>query len=137
MPSRLCYLDSSILIDACSGEPGAADRARQVLNDPDRSFAASLFVKMEVLPKALWNHWEAEAEFYKEYFSAVSTWAPVDNALAEFALKELESCTGLGVMDALHVAAAVKSGAEELVTTEKPTKPLHRVSCIRVVSIHP
>jgi predicted nucleic acid-binding protein len=137
MPSRLCYLDSSVLIDACRGEPGAAARARQVVDDPDRSFAASLFLKMEVLPKALWNHWEDDVEYYTEYFDAVSRWAPADDALAELALKELESCTGLGVMDALHVAAAAKSGAEEFITAERPSSPLHGVSCIRVVSIHP
>ncbi|WP_334951383.1 hypothetical protein [Nostoc sp.] len=38
-------------------------------------------------------------------------------------------------MDALHVAAALSVGAEELVTTEKRTKPMHRVTSINVVSI--
>ena len=39
-------------------------------------------------------------------------------------------------MDALHVAAALSVGAEELVvTTEKRTKPMHRVTNVNVVSI--
>jgi len=35
----------------------------------------------------------------------------------------------------LHVAAAISTGAEELVTTEKTTKPLHRAKDIRIRSI--
>ncbi|AHJ28173.1 hypothetical protein NSP_18400 [Nodularia spumigena CCY9414] len=38
-------------------------------------------------------------------------------------------------MDALHVAAALSVGAEEFVTREKKTKPMFRVSSLKVVSI--
>ena len=38
-------------------------------------------------------------------------------------------------MDALHIAAAVLSQAEEFVTAERPTSPLTRVKEIRVVTI--
>jgi hypothetical protein len=38
-------------------------------------------------------------------------------------------------MDALHLAAALSIGAEEFITTEKPTKPMFRVSSINVISI--
>ncbi len=38
-------------------------------------------------------------------------------------------------MDALHVAAALQIQADELITTEKPTKPMHRVREIQIVSI--
>ncbi len=38
-------------------------------------------------------------------------------------------------MDSLHVAAAICGGASEFVTTEKPDKPLFRVSGIKVVTI--
>jgi len=40
-----------------------------------------------------------------------------------------------GWMDALHVAAALQIQADELITTEKPTKPMHRVREIQIVSI--
>ena len=39
-------------------------------------------------------------------------------------------------MDALHVAAAIEAKADELVTTEKPTKPMHRVKEVKVVSLY-
>lgn len=42
---------------------------------------------------------------------------------------------GLAAMDALHVASALSAKAEEIITTEKSTKPMHRVSGIRVVSL--
>lgn len=42
---------------------------------------------------------------------------------------------GLAAMDALHVAAALSVGAEELIATERSTKPMHRVADIRIVSL--
>lgn len=47
-----------------------------------------------------------------------------------------EACRfGLSAIDALHVAAALSVNAEELITTEKPSKPMHRVTKIKVISI--
>ena len=40
---------------------------------------------------------------------------------------------GLGAMDALHLAAAHLSRADEFITTEKPNKAIHRSSLVRVV----
>ncbi len=42
---------------------------------------------------------------------------------------------GLAAMDALHIAAAISVGAEEFITTEKPTKPMYRVTGLKVVSL--
>ena len=42
---------------------------------------------------------------------------------------------GLAALDALHVVAATKLGASELITTELPTKPIHRARSVRVVSV--
>lgn len=64
----------------------------------------------------------------------VGEWAPLDANL--FALAERVAAQhGLHALDSLHVAAAILLGADELVTTEGPTKPLHRVREIRVVAI--
>jgi len=43
---------------------------------------------------------------------------------------------GLGAMDALHLAAAHAGGAEEPVTTEKRSKPIHRSSLVKVVYLY-
>jgi predicted nucleic acid-binding protein len=40
-------------------------------------------------------------------------------------------------MDALHVAAAASVGASELITTEKPSRSIHRARAIKVVTIYP
>ena len=40
-------------------------------------------------------------------------------------------------MDALHVAAAASVGAAELVTTEKPSRSIHRARAVKVVTIYP
>ncbi|MBN3962511.1 hypothetical protein [Nostoc sp. NMS8] len=46
------------------------------------------------------------------------------------------ACTyGLAAMDALHVAAALQIKADQMITTEKPTKPMHRVTKIQIISI--
>jgi hypothetical protein len=38
-------------------------------------------------------------------------------------------------MDALHIAAAISVDAEEFITTEKSTKPMYRVTDIKIVSL--
>jgi predicted nucleic acid-binding protein len=48
---------------------------------------------------------------------------------------EIAGTYGLAAMDALHVAAALQIQADELITTEKQTKPMHRVREIQIVSI--
>jgi hypothetical protein len=49
----------------------------EILNDPERAFAASDFVRLEVLPKALYFHQQAEAAFYEAYFATVKGARPV------------------------------------------------------------
>jgi len=42
---------------------------------------------------------------------------------------------GLSALDALHVAAAKCSGAEEFITTERPTTPLFRVTGLVITTL--
>lgn len=115
---------------ACSSLPPRHRReCPRRLNDPDREFAASsLFVQLEVLLKAICNKQQAEESFYRSYFAAVSRWAePVDNAL------NVASTYGLSALDGLHVAAAL--AIDEVVTTEGPTKPIHRAGGIKITTI--
>jgi hypothetical protein len=42
---------------------------------------------------------------------------------------------GLAAMDAFHVAAALWLKASELITIEKITKPIHKVTAIKIISI--
>lgn len=89
-------------------------------------FGLKLRLSPKVLPKATFNKQQDEAEFYETFFSAVIHWATDLEQITQNAYQL--SCTyGLAAMDALHVAAALQTKADELITTEKPTKPMHRV----------
>lgn len=133
---RLTYVDSGVLIAAVRGSAEVAKRALSVLADPERAFASSAFARLELLPKALYHRRLAEAEFYEEHFRAVTKWAtPIDAVVAlahEEAIRH-----GISAMDALHIAAASITGAEELITIERMEKPIHRTALVAVRSIHP
>jgi predicted nucleic acid-binding protein len=133
---KLTFVDAAVLIAAARGGSEQAARAMEILDDPEREFASSPFLRLEVLPQAVFNKREAEVAFYEAFFAAVSKWATDLPAITEAALQEASRC-GVEAMDALHVAAAASVGAAELVTAEKPSRSIHRARAIRVVTIHP
>ena len=130
------YIDAGVLITAARGVAPIAIRALEVLDDPNREFLSSVFLKLEVLPKAMYYGNAAEVEFYKAFFDAVIRWADILDGIVQEAFREAYS-SGLAAMDALHVASAACLGAEELVTTERAEKPIHRTQLVKVVSISP
>jgi hypothetical protein len=130
----LVYIDSGVLIAAARGVPDVSATALAVLAAPDYRFASSAFVRLEVLPKALNHLRKDEAAFYETFFDNVSVWASITDELLATALAAAE-LSGLSAMDALHIAAAAATGAEELVTSEQSTKPIHRSSLVRVRTI--
>lgn len=130
------YVDSGVLIWAARGVGDLALRAMRVLDDPERSFASSLFVKLETLPKSEHFRRRREVELYESYFDTCVEWALVTEALAHSALDEARH-HGLSAMDALHVVSAWIAEADEMVTSEKSTKPIHRTDRVRVVSLRP
>jgi len=130
------YIDAGVLIAAARGEASIALKALDILDDPNRDFASSIFVKLEVLPKAVHNKNAAESEFYETFFAGVTIWSESFDSLVQGAFNE--ACdSGLGALDALHVVGAVYADAEQLVTTEGLDKPIHRTHLIKVVSIAP
>lgn len=128
------YIDSGVLINAFSAIPTISFNANQVLDDSTREFASSAFVRLETLPKAIYNKQQEEAEFYETFFGSVEHWASDLVQITQTA-DRIARTYGLGGMDALHIAAALSISADEFVTTEKSTKPMHRVTEIRVISI--
>ena len=87
------------------------------------------------MPRAVHNKRETEVAFYEAFFSEVKHWATDLEALVEAAHREASSY-GVEAMDALHVAAAAAVGADELVTTEKPSRSIHLAQSVKVVTIH-
>ncbi len=154
------YIDSNVLVYAFQGEDDILERAMSVLDDPNREFASSYFVSLEILPHAIYAARKKESQFYNEFFKRVKYWATIPNngnfpkPLQGFVerlivpfyygklLSQAENLAlqyGINGIDALHVAAALMVEADELVTGEKPTKPMFRVnnSKLKIVSILP
>lgn len=128
------FVDANILIAAARGRGEVYAAAMAILDDPAREFVSSSLVELEVCPKAVFHGQVAEARFYEAFFESVSEWCSDYHVMIEKALVEASNC-GLGALDALHVAAAVLLKADELVTGEKPSKPLHRTKSVKVVSL--
>jgi predicted nucleic acid-binding protein len=130
------FLDAGVLIAAIRGSPVPIERALEVINDPQRVFIAREFVRLEVLPKPLYFRQPHEADFYEAYFAAVAEMVEASRALVLQAYTEAQQ-VGLAGMDALHIAAAKAGGAEEFITTERPTTALFRVTGISVTTLRP
>ena len=130
----ITYIDSGVLLSATNGTGLIAEKALEILSDSQRVFAASEFVRLEVSPKAVYHQQTEEYQFYEEFFNDVIYWANDLTYIVQESYK-IASQYGLAAMDALHVAAAFSIGTEELITTEKKTKPMHKVVGIKVVSI--
>ncbi len=127
------FVDADVLIAAAKGTEELSAPALAVLEDPGRSFVCSVYLKLEVLPIAAFFGRTEVVAFYEEFFDAVTHWVSSSPELSQRALN-LACRHGLGAMDALHIATAEAAGAE-LVTAEKPTKPMLRVSSPQVISI--
>lgn len=65
------FLDSGVLIAAYKGLPSIEAAAIDILDDPNRVFLSSPFVRHEVSPKALYNRQQDEYRFYQKYFHTI------------------------------------------------------------------
>ncbi|HIK08546.1 MAG TPA: PIN domain-containing protein [Trichormus sp. M33_DOE_039] len=129
------FIDAGVLIYAARSQGDMAEKALQILEDENREFASSIFLKLEVLPKAIYNQQTSEVRFYEAFFDEVSYWAKDINTIIETAYEESIKF-GVGAMDALHIASAISLGATEFVTNEKLERSIHRTQSIRMISIH-
>ncbi|MEZ4268616.1 MAG: nucleic acid-binding protein [Myxococcota bacterium] len=114
--------------------PRLFESARRIVDDAEREFVCSVFLRLELLPKPLFNGHHAEATFYREFFGSCADETPGSERLLQDALDEAIA-HGMGAVDAMHVVAAETLGVDEFVTAERPEKSIHRTSRIRVVSL--
>ncbi|WP_246844020.1 PIN domain-containing protein, partial [Hydrocoleum sp. CS-953] len=96
------YIDSGVLIQAYRGETYIGIKAQEILDDLQREYATSSFVKLEVLSKAIYFQNLAEVNFYETFFTGCTIWANELEKIVESAQK-LASDFGLNAIDALHV----------------------------------
>lgn len=130
----LTYVDADVLIAAARGNNELHEKAMAILDDPAREFVASDFLRLEVLPKAIYNKFKDEADFYEAFFEAVSIWAKDLPTIVSDSYEQAKKY-GLNALDSLHVASVVVSRADELITGEKPTTRLNTVSSVKVITI--
>lgn len=128
------FLDSGVLLSAWKrGE--FHERARSVMDDPTREFLTSDTVKLELLPKPLFERRRAEVEFYNDHFNVAETSESFSAELGDSA-SALAKKYGLAAMDALHLASAIRQEANEFITSELPGKPMFRLKELKVISLH-
>ena len=125
------FLDSGVLLTGARSVGRDRERALRVLEDPGCTFLTSPFIYLELVPKAVFHKKRLEKAFYDEYFNAANWFREIDKIEAAAQIEAAES--GLAAMDALHLAAAYLSGADEFVTTERPGKPMYRTSLVKIV----
>ena len=129
------YVDANVLIAAWKGEDAFARRALEVLDDPERSLVVSDYLRLEVLPKPTFHKRQDEVAFMQAILDDADENVATSEELTGRAV-ELASRYDLSPVDALHVGVAAVAGVDELVTLEKPTKPMCQVSEVTVVSLH-
>lgn len=134
MASRRTYLDSGVLIAAWQGKDEVFVKAMAILDDPNRVFVISDFLRLETLPKPRFLQRLDEVAFMEAVFArAVQTVVP-SSALTTNAIQM--ACTyDLAPLDALHISAALEAQVDEFVTAEKTTKPMFRVKELQVTSL--
>jgi predicted nucleic acid-binding protein len=125
------FLDSGVLIAAYKGSPSLEAPAIDILDDPNRVFLSSPFVRHEVSPKALYNRQLDEYRFYQNYFRRAAFCNDLKSILSHAGKESAKS--GVGAMDALHIAAAYLLSADEFITSEKPSKSIYRTSLVKVL----
>lgn len=128
------YLDSGVLLAAWRSAD-LRPAALRVLEDPGRQFATSQLAKLELLPKPVFEKRPVERAFYQAHFEEAVATQPLDVELGREAQRLAEQY-GLAAVDALHLSAALRAGAEEFYTSEKPGKPMFRVKELKVISLH-
>jgi predicted nucleic acid-binding protein len=128
------FLDAGVLIAATRTTGAIGVTALALFNATDRVFVTSEFVRMEVLPKALYYQRQAEVAFYERFFARATRIVRYSESLRRQAYTE--ACTtGLAALDALHIAAARAGGATEFITTERRTSPLFRVTGLTITTL--
>lgn len=118
------YVDSCVLILAAqAAEDEIAIQAMEELDRPDVEYVFTALVEHEVLPSPMRNGYPDQVAFYRQYLdSATRVHCDEEEQQAAFTLR-MES-VGLALVDAYHLSAAAKAGAQEFVTAEGLTKPM-------------
>jgi hypothetical protein len=95
----ISFLDSGVLVTAARSIGELLEKALSILEDSEREFASSDFIKLEVIPKAVYNRQIKEVEFYETFFNTVTYWMSDLNKIVRDAY-QIGGHYGLAAMDA-------------------------------------
>ncbi len=128
------FVDANILIAAWRGNAELLQKSMEIIEDLDREFIISDYLKLEVIPKPTFHGFHEEVQFMETFIDSASIQVKATPSTTTQAIG-LACRYGLSAMDALHAETAIEAKADVFFTIEKPTKPLSRVQEINVVSI--
>jgi predicted nucleic acid-binding protein len=128
------FLDAGVFITAHDSRNIKSRSALDLFESVDRELISTSLLRLEVVPQAAFHKQREEVDFYEACFDCVLVWVEVNQNLILDA-ERIASKYGLHAMDALYIAAALQAGAQEFITTERVTKPLYRVTELRVVRL--
>lgn len=131
--SNRAYIDSSVLIAAWHGRGDAGFAAIGTLDAPDLVPVVSDAVWLEVMPKPLYEQRHDEVAFYGAVFERAERIPWRIETLRQ--AHDLAQRYGIAAMDAIHVAFAIAAGVDELISGERPGKPMFRVSGLSIRSL--
>jgi hypothetical protein len=129
-------IDSCVLRAAFEGIGGEDNKkALAVLDDTNREFIAVDFVALETIPVPTFNKRYDQVHLFQSFFDNAPLRAEVSAGVTALAI-QLASVHGIGPTDALIVSSAIIGGADEMITMEKPTKPMFRVNEVKITSLY-
>lgn len=135
MARRKTFLDSCVLLNAFRvSDKIALQKAMEAIDDPDREFVISDFLRLELMPKPTYFQNHDELEFMNTFFDAAIEEVKSSAQLVEKAFS-LACGYGLGAIDSLHATAAIESKVDEFITFEKKSKPLNKIKELNVISL--
>jgi predicted nucleic acid-binding protein len=134
MTKTKTFVDANILIAAWRGNAELLQKSMEIIEDIDREFIISDYLKLEVIPKPTFHGLHEEVQFMQTFIDSASIQVRATSSTTNQAIG-LACQYGLSAMDALHAETAIEAKADVFFTIEKPTKPLSRVQEIKVVSI--
>ena len=117
MPKIRTFVDANVLLAAFQGKDDLSEKAMRILDDPDREFIVSDYLRLEVLPKPTFHRRGDEVRFMQEFFESAVVQVSSSSLITAQAIN-LACKYDLRPLDALHVGTAVDSKADETITLD-------------------
>jgi len=134
VPKKKTFLDANVLIAAFQGQPEISKKALMLLDDPEREFIITDYLKLELIPKPKFYSRHEEVKFMEAFFESACENLSTSPTLTLQAI-EIASTYDVHPLDALHASAAIQARVDEFITLEKPNKPFFRIDNLTIKSL--